>query len=85
HPWRILALVLLGAVYYLSVCGGGALMYKFMGKLNRKALPGIFGFPIFLMSWMPINIFTCLTPAPVWKEVKHTRGIDRPDDGRGQE
>lgn len=81
HPWRILALVLLGVVYYLIVCGGGALMYKFMGKLNRRALPGIFGFPIFLVTWMPINIYACLTPPPKWKVVRHTRGIDRPDDG----
>ena len=85
HPWRILALVLLGAVYYLIVCGGGALLYKLMGKLNRRALPGIFGFPIFLVSWMPVNIYSCLTPPPVWKAVRHTRGIDRPDDGKEQE
>ena len=84
HPWRIMALVLLYVVYYLVVCAGGALMYKLMGKLNRRALPGIFGFPIFLVTWMPINIYTCLTPPPKWKEVKHTRGIDRPDDGKGQ-
>ena len=85
HPWRILALVLLGVVYYLIVCGGGALMYKFMGKLNRRALPGIFGFPIFLVTWMPINIYACLTPPPTWKVVRHTRGIDRPDDGSERE
>ena len=79
HPWRILALVLLGVVYYLIVCAGGALMYKLQGRLNRRALPGIFGFPVFLMTWMPINIYTCLTPPPTWKAVKHVRSIDNPD------
>ena len=81
HPWRILALVLLGVVYYLIVCAGGALLYKIMGKLNRRALPGIFGFPVFLASWMPINIFTCLTPPPTWKAVRHVRNLDTPDAG----
>jgi O-antigen ligase len=83
HPWRILALVLLGVVYYLVICAGGALMYKLQGKLNRRALPGIFGFPIFLATWMPINIYACLTPPPRWKAVRHVRSIDRPDDGNG--
>ena len=85
HPWRILSLVLLGVVYYLIVCGCAALMYKFQGKLNRRALPGIFGFPIFLFTWMPINIYACLTPPPTWKAVKHVRDIDVPDAGEEQQ
>ena len=85
HPWRILALVLLGVVYYLVICAGGAMMFKLQGKLNRRALPGIFGLPIFLATWMPINIYACLTPPPRWKEVRHVRSIDRPDDGKGGE
>jgi hypothetical protein len=79
HPWRILALVLLGAVYYLLCCLGSALMFKSQGKLNRRSLPGVFGFPIFLFSWMPINLYAFLTPPPKWKEIRHVRGIDRPD------
>lgn len=79
HPWRILALVLLGAVYYLICCLGGALMFKSQGKLNRRSLPGVFGFPIFLFSWMPINVYAFFTPPPKWKEIRHVRGIDRPD------
>jgi len=82
HPWRILSLVLLAGVYYLVCCGGAALMFRTEGKLSRRALPGIFGFPIFLVTWMPINVFACLTPPPRWKEIRHVRGIDRPDDER---
>ena len=81
HPWRILALVLLGVAYYLACCGGGALLFRAEGKLNRRALPGVFGFPLFLVSWMPINIYACLTPPPRWKVVRHVRDMDAPDIG----
>ena len=81
----ILALVLLGVVYYLACCGVAALMYKAEDRLNRRALPGVFGFPIFLVTWMPINMLTCLTPAPRWKEIRHVRGMDRPDSGSESE
>ena len=81
HPWRILALVLLAGVYYLACCALAALMYRAEGRLNRRSLPGIFGFPIFLMSWMPINVVACLSPPPRWKEIRHTRNMDAPDLG----
>ena len=81
HPWRILALVLLGAVYYLICCGGGALLYRAEHRLNRRAVPGIFGFPVFLVTWMPINMFACLTPPPRWKLIAHVRDIGAPDAG----
>ena len=81
HPWRILALVLLAAVYYLACCFAGALMYRAEGRLNRRALPGVFGFPVFLMSWMPINLLACFSPPPRWKEIRHDRAVDSPDAG----
>lgn len=81
HPWRILALVLLGVVYYLICCCCAALMYRAEGRLNRRSLPGIFGFPIFMVSWMPINLVACLTPPPRWKQIRHGRDMDAPDLG----
>ena len=81
HPWRILALVLLAGAYYLACCGVAALMYRAEGLLDRRALPGIFGFPLFLVTWMPINIVACFTPPPRWKQIRHGRGLDRPDAG----
>ena len=80
HPWRILSLVLLGVVYYLICCAGAALLYRAEGKLERRSIPGIFGFPIFLVTWMPINLIACFTPPPRWKEIRHDRGLDRPDN-----
>ena len=84
HPWRILALVLVGAAYYLACCGLAALMYRAENRLNRRSMSGVFGFPIFLVSWMPINLVACFTPPPRWKEIRHVRGMDRPDAGDGE-
>ena len=81
HPWRILALVLLGAAYYLACCAAAALMFKAEHRLNRRALKGVFGFPLFMVSWMPINIAACLMPPPRWKEIRHVRDMDAPDKG----
>ena len=80
-PWRILSLVLLGAVYYLMCCACAAYLYHAEGKLNRQSLGGIFGFPILLVTWMPINLVACFTPPPRWKEIRHVRGMDAPDAG----
>ena len=84
HPGRILALALCGAAYYLACCGCAALLYHAEGRLNRRALPGVFAFPVFLVSWLPINVVACLTPPPRWKEIRHERVIDRPDNGERQ-
>ena len=80
HPWRILALVLVAAGYYLACCGAAAVLYHAEGRLNRRSLSGVFGFPIFMMSWMPVNIFACLTPPPQWTEIRHTRSMNAPDN-----
>ena len=80
HPWRILALVLLLAVYYLAGCGAAAVLYHAEGRLNKRGVLGVFGFPLFMLTWLPVNIVACLTPPPHWREVRHTRGIDLPDN-----
>ena len=79
HPWRTLALVLLAGAYYLVCCAGAALLYHAEGKLNRKSIRGVFGFPIFMFSWVPINLVACFTPPPRWKEIQHVRDVNAPD------
>ena len=79
HPWRVLALVLLFAVYYLAFCACGAYVYKKAGRLNRRAIPGILLLPVFMASWMPCSIWACLTPPPRWKEIRHDRSLHEPD------
>ena len=88
HPERLGPTILLGLgvgiLYYLACAGAATLMFKLEGRLNRRCLPAIFGFPIFMVSWMPVNLVACLTPPPKWKEIVHTRGLDAPQtDARG--
>ena len=78
-PWRIILLAGFGGLYYLGCCALAMLLYRAEGRLNRRALPGIFGFPLFLVSWMPVHLVALFTPPPRWKEIRHTRGLDRPD------
>ncbi len=79
QPWRIALLAGTAALYYLACCAAAMLMYRAQGRLTRRAVPGIFGFPLFLVSWMPINLVACFTRPPRWKEIRHNRGMDRPD------
>ena len=86
-PWLPLATAALlgvGILYYLACCAAAALLYRAEGRLNRRAIPGIFGFPLFMVSWMPVNLVAVFTPPPRWKEIRHTRAIDRPDVGENK-
>lgn len=68
-------LVLVGAIYW-SICSAAALiLYRMEGKLCAKSIPTIILFPIYLVSWLPINVVACLTRPPKWKEIQHIRGI----------
>ena len=80
HTGLVLAL---GAGYVAAlwlVCMAGAwLMIRMEGRLCRACLPTILLFPLFVISWLPINLYACLTPPPQWRMVKHTRGISLSD------
>ena len=52
-------------------------MFWLRRKLNRRCVPAILLFPVFLFTWAPINLYAVLTPPPQWKVIKHTRGIER--------
>ena len=79
-PMLIPLLIMLGAGYYCVCAFGAVVLYRMEGKLSRRSIPGILGFPIFLFSWMPINLYAILTPAPRWKEIRHTQSYDRPGE-----
>ena len=72
-------LALIGVAYvaglWLVCMGAAAFMVRLEGKLCRESLPTIALFPLFVISWMPINLYACLTPPPSWRMVKHTRGL----------
>ena len=81
EPEHIAAILLplLGSLAFAWVgCAVVALvMFALHGKLNRRCVPAILLFPVFLFTWAPINLYAVLTPPPQWKVIKHTRGIER--------
>ena len=70
------------AVLWLVCMAAAALMLKWQGMLIREALSTVLLFPLFLATWLPINIFACLTPPPKWRMVRHVRGVSLADIGR---
>lgn len=71
-------------VLWLVCSGAAAFMLRREGMLVRESLPTVLLFPLFVVSWLPINIFACLTPPPKWRMVRHTRGVSMADmDRRG--
>lgn len=69
----------LGAAYVAALwilgSGAAALMLKREGLLKRESLPTVLLFPLFLFTWLPINLFAALTPPPKWRMVRHTRRV----------
>ena len=41
-----------------------------------KIMHGIILFPIFMLTWLPINIKCIFAKESTWKEIKHSRNID---------
>lgn len=67
------------AALWLVCCAAAAFMLRREGMLNRQSLPTVLLFALFLASWLPINIYACLTPPPKWRMVRHTRDISLSD------
>ncbi|MBO7384948.1 MAG: hypothetical protein J6U63_01250 [Clostridia bacterium] len=66
-PLLILFLIL----YWAALSAAALIMYALQKQLSPKAIPAILLFPVFLASWMPINLVACFTKAPRWKMIRH--------------
>ncbi len=51
------------------------LVLKLEKKNVKTHIKAVFGFGIFLLSWLPIGIWALLKPKCHWKEIKHTRNV----------
>lgn len=80
HPGAValFGLAYVAALWLLCMLGA-YIMVRWEGRLCREALPTIILFPLFLFSWMPINIYACLTPPPKWRMIGHTRSLSITD------
>lgn len=76
---RPAAALALGAGYlaamWLALAACAAAMLKWEGRLCRQSVPTVLLFPLFVLSWGPINLYAALTPPPQWRMVRHTRGV----------
>ena len=80
QAWRVILPLLLGLAFYWIACSiGAAIMFKWHHRLNRRCVPAILCFPIFLASWMPVNLYACFTPPPQWKVIRHVHSVATPD------
>ena len=48
-------------------------------KLSRRMVPTILLFPLFLVTWMPANLWAMVTRPPKWTQIAHVRSVDAPD------
>lgn len=48
-------------------------------KGGRKKRTAILLFPLFLVTWLPANVWALLTPPPAWKPIAHTRATEKPE------
>lgn len=49
------------------------------GKLARRMIPTILLFPLFLLTWMPANLWAIFTKPPKWTQIEHVRSVAEPD------
>lgn len=49
---------------------------KLYGKKLKDHFKGIIGFPIFVLTWIPINIASLFNRTKHWEEIKHNRVVN---------
>ena len=76
------ALVFGAALLALAYLGGvltALAVLRLEGKLARRMTPTILLFPLFLLSWVPANLWAIVTPPPKWVQIAHVRSVDAPE------
>ncbi|MBR7142467.1 MAG: glycosyltransferase family 2 protein [Clostridia bacterium] len=63
------------ALSYLGGMVGALTVTCLCGRKVRRMWKGIIGFPIFLASWMGINVYSLFRKTTVWKEIHHCRNL----------
>ena len=73
QPAWMLPMMALGA---LAAIAGMMLLAVFLcfcgGYPVRDMLPAIIGFPVFMASWMPLQLIALIVPVRTWSEIRHT-------------
>lgn len=67
--WEILNIYILTIVFQIFM-----LVYK--KKKILPVLPGIILFPVFIYTWVPINIICLIKKQKKWEQIRHDRNVD---------
>ncbi len=70
---RMMPLILSG--FMLFYCSGivlAALIIRWSGMRIRPMLSGVFTFPLFMASWLPLQILALFHRTTVWEDIHHT-------------
>ena len=64
-----------GVFMYIISIGLSILVIKMNNKKVRNYIKGIVMLPIFVLTWLPINILALLNQKAEWEKIEHTRNI----------
>ena len=59
----------------LTATGAAALVLTTEGKWDRRMLPALGAYWLFLLSWLPITLAGFWRRTTVWEEIRHTRNV----------
>ena len=59
----------------LTATGTAALVLTTEGKWDRRMLPALGAYWLFLLSWLPITLAGFWRRTTVWEEIRHTRNV----------
>ena len=62
------------ATYIISILFG-VVVVIFTNKSIRNTITGIIMFPIFLLTWIPINLICLFKKTLYWEPIEHTRNV----------
>ena len=77
HWYEIITIELLSLLVTVSVMFlHGILTVKMEGKSIRANIKGILGWPVFLLSWVYISLFSIFYRNTTWKPIHHTSTLN---------
>ena len=70
-PIYIMMVLVEPAVLYLGCVAFGAVLAAIAGLRDGRILPTLLGFPIFMASWLPLQLFSLVIRVRHWQPIQH--------------
>lgn len=68
-------LLLTGLVSYLGAAGLAAFVALVSGRGKKVTWYSVAAFPLFMASWLPLQVISLFRKTTQWKEIRHTGGV----------